>query len=158
PVIVKYPKLKKVKEQESDPEVVYGPIVQDFQEWEALLEDPAFPDNGYRDRFDVQSLARYLLVFYLSANREINWPKSVYMYHVNDTYHMGPLWDFDWAWGYNSSSKTHYINPEATLWLSDTTTYKGVEFFGRLMEDPVFVGHFEAEWSHFKNTLYPELV
>lgn len=153
PVVVRYPKLGDTAA--SDVDTVFGAIMDDFHELEALIAAPDFPENGYRERFDTQSLAQYLLVFFLSANQEINHPKSVFMYRVDGVYHAGPLWDFDWAWGYTSAQKMHFVSPTRPTFLEGRL---GATFFGRLMEDPVFLTQLETEWLEFKRSLYPQLV
>lgn len=55
------------------------------------------------DLVDVDYLAKYLFVNDLILNYEIKHPKSTYVYKVNYTdgkYIFGPVWDLDWAWGY----------------------------------------------------------
>lgn len=150
-VTIRYPKLKNVAENEID--ATYDPIVEDFSQWEALVRAPDFPENGYRDSFDIESLARFLLVNMFADNYEISRPNSVFLYRVDGIYHMGPLWDFDAGWGMKDGET--FANPQ-----SDTLSRHplGQAFFYRLMEDPAFQEVFEAEWVRFKTEIYSELV
>lgn len=70
--------------------------------------------NDFSDHADVEYLARYLMANELTFNTEIIHPKSVYCYHPNildDSckFVFGPLWDFDWAYGFNSTHKTYFV-------------------------------------------------
>lgn len=87
--------------------------------------------------FDMDYLARYLFVEDLSMNFEFHHPKSTFLYNPNiqDTdsrYIFGPVWDFDWGFGYQDThnyftvSATRYFwngpsssRMEATRWVGD---------------------------------------
>ena len=67
------------------------------------------------DLVDMDYLSRYLMVCDLIINAEILHPKSTYCYHENilDTeskFVFGPLWDLDWAFGYNGTNAVTYFN------------------------------------------------
>ena len=57
--------------------------------------------------FDVQSFARAMLVNDLVRNEECKHPKSWFIYNediINDSlWHLGPVWDFDWSFGYEGT-------------------------------------------------------
>jgi len=75
----------------------------DFCEMEAAVQRGQ--DIG--DYIDYTTLAKYLLVFNLCCNQEINHPKSVYLYKTRGgKYQFGPCWDFDWAFGYQPTYRT----------------------------------------------------
>lgn len=156
PVMIQHPELDKLSESEA--QARFDEIQSDFESVEALIAAPTFPENGYRDQFDPTSFAKYLMVLYLSSNREFNWPKSVYLYRkAGEPYRMGPLWDFDWAFGYNGApDHLPFVNPEFELFSDDTM--KGSVFFRRLLEDPVVQGAFKTEWAAFKADHYPGLL
>ena len=68
--------------------------------------------------FDLDYLARYLFVTDFTANVEIGHPKSTFLYNPNimdssSPYVFGPVWDFDWAYGY--SSNRDYFTTHATI-------------------------------------------
>lgn len=150
PVIIKDPKLK-----DSD-QAFFDEVETKFNALEALIAAPDFPNNGYRDLIDIDSLAKYPIVFYVSANREINHPKSVYMYTVDESpFYMGPVWDFDWAWGYDSGTPQQFRNPNIAL-LSGSKP--GTQFFNKLISDPVVKAAIRTEWDHFYSNHYAELV
>ena len=68
--------------------------------------------------YDLDYLVRYLFVTDYTANVEIMHPKSTFVYNANlmDTsspYVFGPVWDFDWAFGY--SENRDYFTAQSTL-------------------------------------------
>lgn len=70
----------------------------DFYEMEAAVAS----GTNIGDYLDYTSLAKYLLVYNISANQEINHPKSIYMYKTEGgKWLFGPAWDFDWAFGHS---------------------------------------------------------
>lgn len=70
----------------------------DFNE----MENAVKLGSDISEYIDYDDLARFLLVFNLAANQELNHPKSIFLYKVKgDKYHFGPCWDFDWAYGYS---------------------------------------------------------
>lgn len=78
---------------------------------------------------DVEHLAAYLLLNELIANYEIMHPKSVYLYKQNLTdgspFVFGPVWDFDWAYGYEGR-RSYYMGAENDdFYASPAFTYSG---------------------------------
>lgn len=146
PVMVQYPKLDKISKAEAD--VQFAEIKSDFEAMENTIFDPEFPHNNYHDYIDITSLARYFLVYDFTLNGEINHPKSTFMYKPKDgKYHMGPVWDFDWAFGYDGTDK-YFTNPSGALF--GTGDSKSSAFFSRFMEDPAVRTLFKNEWNTFK--------
>lgn len=148
PVMVKYPELENQQE--------LAPIRAEFNVLEERIADPAFPENDYRDYFDVEAMVNYLMVFDLCGNFEINHPKSVFMHKPqNGKYTMGPLWDFDWAFGYKLEGGPHFTPVDSPLFLDD---YIGGRFFGRLMSDPENRALYKKKWNAFKTGKLPLLL
>ena len=70
---------------------------------------------------DVESLARFFMVNELIENQEIMHPKSTYLYHPNikdpeSKFHFGPIWDLDYAFGYEMNGQYCVYNPENDFW------------------------------------------
>ena len=87
---------------------------------------------------DVDSWSRFLLVNELVRNTELMHPKSVKlfrtdMYNENGKYSWGPVWDFDWAFGYQNSY-SYYINSAETDFLS-AINYKSGGRYGAMFCD-----------------------
>ncbi|MCD8266387.1 MAG: CotH kinase family protein, partial [Prevotellaceae bacterium] len=89
-------------------------IIEDFNEMVRLV---ASGTDTYLLRVDAASLARYLLACELIVNREVEHPKSVYLFSEDVTdcqaygeqdatpWHFGPLWDCDYDFGYGASKQ-----------------------------------------------------
>lgn len=99
-----------------------------------------------------------MIVNHLTANGEINFPKSVYIHkHEDDSvFRMGIIWDFDWGFGYDG--KEHFNINTATIplfWVNSTSP--GTLFLSRFMKDPHFKALFKARWNWFKDNKYQDL-
>jgi hypothetical protein len=140
PVMLKYPDLT------SGDELV--PIRSQFEQMEALIAAPDFPDNNYLDYIDGVSVANYLIVYMLTDNEEINHPKSTYMHKTSTgKYTMGPIWDFDWAFSYEGSNR-HFSSYSRPLFWS--TPSSGTLFFTRLLSDPQIKEMVRQQWTDFR--------
>lgn len=67
--------------------------------------------------FDLDYLARFLFVDDYTCNTELFHPKSTFLYNPNimdssTPFVYGPVWDFDWSFGY--SSNYNYFTADAT--------------------------------------------
>lgn len=72
--------------------------------------------SNFDNLVDVDDLASFLLVNEFIGNCELKHPKSVFLYNENiydseqwsledpTPWHFGPLWDCDWAFGYQQSN------------------------------------------------------
>ena len=79
--------------------------------------------NGNIDHLDVDAFVRAMLVTDLVRNEELMHPKSWFLYNTDYTspdslWQFGPVWDFDWSFGYERGS--NYFTAEAE---SDLFTY-----------------------------------
>ena len=75
-----------------------------FNQWVQLLQS----GEEIAPMTDIEYLARYLAVTDLICNCELVHPKSVFLYNEDikngGKYVFGPVWDFDWAFGYEQSA------------------------------------------------------
>jgi len=148
PVMIKAPDL------ESDAEIT--PIQEDFQNLESKIFSSNFPNSNYVESLDINAFAKFILVYFLTGNEEINHPKSIYLTKkVAGKYTFGPIWDFDWAYGFESGDK-HFTNPSRPLFWSGNAV--GTRFFKRLFEDPYVQNAFRSEWSNFKQHKFDNLI
>lgn len=147
PVMVKDPDIR------SDEH--FQKIKNEFQAFEDLVASHAFPNNDYLQQIDAEALVDYLIVFNLTHNMEINHPKSVYLYkEPNGKYTMGPIWDFDWAYGYENGG-VHFASYTTPVFGNIGNAY-GRRFFERFLEDPEIQTLYRERWNTFKTHL-PEL-
>lgn len=148
PVNVKYPDLTTNSELEV--------IKNQFNSSLALLSQANFPNNNYLDSFDSSSFVNYLLVYWLTDNRELNHPKSSYMHLQTDgKYYFGPIWDFDWAYGYETDGK-HFITYNASYFASRPISY-GTNFFKRFLDDPRIKAKIKRHWNEFRANNFGQL-
>ena len=148
PVMVKDPDLADDFSQE-DAEKMFDKIKSDFQQLEDAIASKEFPNSNYKDYIDVESLAKYLIVYNLTHNMEINHPKSTYMYKdETGKYFMGPIWDFDWAFNYEGTY-VHFGSYNNPLFGTLGSNSTGYTFFTRIMEDPEVKELYKTIWNKF---------
>lgn len=119
-----------------------------YQEFNRLTR--AVKQGDYDNLVDLHSLATYYFVFDLTANLELRHPKSVYLYKENlfddaSKWIFGPVWDFDWAYGYENSGQFGAISPEFDLLDSPGPEGSGLKFFQRL-----FASSRKARQAYYK--------
>jgi hypothetical protein len=137
PVMLKYPDLT------SDEELI--PIRSEFEQMETLVAAPDFPNNNYLNYIDGSAVANYFVVYLLTDNKEINHPKSTFIYKTNTgKYTMGPIWDFDWAFGYDGATR-HFSSYDSPLFVSSSSP--GMLFFTRLLSDPQIQEMVRQQWA-----------
>ena len=109
---------------------------------------------------DVEYLARYLMANELIFNTEIIHPKSTFLYNENllddsSKFIFGPMWDLDWAYGYNSSNKTYFryhADEDFFSWgLSQLQFYKGLRYGADTGQ------HYYELWTGFMGDKLDEL-
>lgn len=154
PVMIQYPDLGKMST--SDADVEFNKIKSDFHLFEEEVFSSSFPNTNYLDYFDAEAFVNYMIVYELSMNGEINHPKSTYLYKkANEKYKMGPIWDFDWGFGYPFNNR-HFDVANVPLFWNDGS--KGSVFFGRLMSDPSIRTLFKQKWNAFKAEKFAQLI
>lgn len=144
PVMVKSPEL--------DNETGMDFIKKVWKDLEDELFDTSkgFPNSKYGDLVDVDALINYMIVNEVVCNIELKHPKSVYAYkEANSKIFFGPLWDFDWAFGYREDgSFTYFLEPERILRKPNYTgSETGNKFFGRFLDDPAFRTKYKKRWN-----------
>ncbi len=148
PVMIKNPKLQNQSE--------IDPIKIDFEQMESLVFSSDFPDNGYRDKLDIDVFARYLIVYFLTGNQEINHPKSVYIHKVSGgKYTFGPIWDFDWAYGYGPR---HFENVTREFLVRGPGVLSGSKFINRLVSDPKVKEALRNHWAQYRTLHFDNLL
>jgi hypothetical protein len=124
----------------------YGFVKECLDNLEAKMSADDFPDNGYRDLIDVDTVVKFILANEIIGNGDgIGSLKSVYMYkdkRTNDKISMGPLWDFDRSCDYSGSGNVYFKNSKYHI--------SKAPFFQRFFDDPSFVASYKSVW----NTLY----
>lgn len=154
PVMIQYPDLDKSPKDEADRQ--FAKIKSEFETFEQLIGDVTFPNNNYLDYLDADALVTYFLIYDFTRNGEINHPKSTYLYkHKGGKYMMGPIWDFDWAYGYDGNGS--YFNAPS-LPLFETGSIKGAVFFRKFLQDPQIRSLYRQKWNKFKTEKLSQLL
>jgi hypothetical protein len=142
PVMVAEPSLKSELEMEYIREAMQG--------LEDALFEADFPNNSYEEHTDVASLINFMLINELLRNQELGHPKSTYCYKEADTkIKWGPLWDFDWAFGYNEYN-AYFVKKELIFYQGNIDPRAGASFFTRFMKVPGFRAKYKERWREIK--------
>jgi hypothetical protein len=148
PVMVKFPDLL------SQSEVL--PIQNQFNQLEELMASSNFPNNNYLDYINDESIVNYLIVYMLTDNEELNHPKSTFMYKTKTgKFTMGPIWDFDWAYGYEKTLVHFSDYNKPILW---NPASSGTNFFARFLTDPKIKTLLKQRWSEFRKNKLGDLL
>lgn len=140
-----------VKDPDIGSDSQFQKIISDFQQLEDSVNSIYFPNNGYEKLIDIESLAKYFVVYNLTHNMEINHPKSTYLYkNKAGKYFMGPIWDFDWAFDFEGTS-VHFGSSQKPLFKKLSSNSTGYSFFTRFLDDPKFIALYKQIWSDFHN-------
>ena len=132
----------------------------DFEHLERLLAKDSIAATNYADILDLQSVADFMIVCNMVGTYEIQHPKSLFMYKTKGgKYHMGPVWDYDWAYGYING--TGYFANTSPIVFGDepgAASKAGYQFFRALLSDPRFIAVYRDRWEYFKVYAYPQLM
>lgn len=124
--------------------------VKDYvQKAENILYSENYLDTecGYQSVLDINSFVDWYIIEEISKNRDSNTDimgTSIYMHVVrNGKIFMGPLWDFDLAYGNSGYWESDVYK---NFWIKDSFWYK------RLFTDPIFVSkvkeRFDVIYNH----------
>ena len=115
---------------------------------ETVLYSDNFTDtvNGYRKYIDPLSFVNYFWVNEFSRNNDADFWSSSFLFKDKDSLlEMGPLWDFDLAFGNTSFNN----NNQSTGWyMAQNGTW-----FSRLLQDPYFKNLAITRWQQERGTL-----
>lgn len=155
PMMVKDPDLSEIAELKGvTPQSLLETWGDDFEAFESKVSR----GEDLSTSLDMESLVNYMLVYNVCGNREPAWPKSVYLYKasLDDVYHFGPIWDFDWGFTYDDGVEGKSPN----LPLMDLSSWekRGASFFIQLFSRPEFRTLYREKLDNFKQTLLPTLL
>lgn len=146
--LYEYPDADDITEQQKE---YISSYITDFEE---ALVSAAFtdPDTGYASYIDVDSFVDFFILNELSNNVD-GYRISTYMHKdKNEKLRMGPIWDFNLAFG----NADYCSGGETNVW-----AYKFNErcpgdvfhvpfWWSRLLEDPTFVARLKERWSELR--------
>lgn len=147
-----------VKDPDVESDAQFQKIKDDFQQLENAITSDAFPNSGYKNYIDIESLVKYLIVHDLAHNMEIMHPKSTYMHKdATGKYYMGPIWDFDWAYGFEGPM-VHFARYTDPLYRQLTDNSAGYALFTRILQDPEVIALYKQTWAKFQAEKLPLLL
>ena len=137
-----------VKDPDIESEEHFQRVKDEFHQLEAAIASDQFPNTPYKEYLDVDSLAKYFIVYNLTHNMEINHPKSTTYIRMQGKYTMdpfgistGPMISREGIhFGSFSDRSNQQELPCTRAWV-----YLLQLFF----EDPEFVALYKETWSHF---------
>lgn len=116
-------------------------IVSWFNEFNDALYGPDFTDPliGYRAYIDVESFVDHILLNNIALNKDA-LALSTFMYRPdeNSKLHLGPIWDFDWAYDSNTYEAGKLDYGHDRLWAP------------RLFEDPYFAQAYQDRYVELR--------
>lgn len=127
------------------------------------LETALYEDTHVERLVDLDMLARFMLVNELVYNSEINHPKSTFLYkedlnRMGSPYVFGPVWDFDWSYGYESN-RQYCTTPPTDDLFDIITTGKGNHFFSTLWQaSDLLKRRYYALWKDFVDNHLEEYI
>lgn len=147
PVNIKDPDFS---EEDDERVVTYDNIVASVNEMTSTLKQ----GGDISELVDMESWAKFWLVNDLVRNVETHHPKSCYLFNENpaegEKWKFGPVWDFDWAFGYEDS-KTYFINgADEDLFSGVIENNKaGYQFYNTLRKSNAGREAYLREWNKF---------
>lgn len=116
PVNIQYPELGVDATNLKRSDITYS-----FNSFVSALKN----GEDIRQYVDIPALARFLMVNDMIVNQELMHPKSTFLYNADvlcpdSLYVFGPAWDFDWAFGYESSRNYFTANAESDYYTLST--------------------------------------
>ncbi len=108
-----------------------------------MSDDFTNPELGYEKYIDVDSFIDWYLINEITKNQDSRNFSSIFLNLIpGEKIKMGPIWDFDLAFGNVNYSECEH--PEG-FWI------KHHHWYARLFEDPVFKNKVKERFSHFRN-------
>lgn len=107
--------------------------------------------NNYEEYIDVDNFVDWFILAELTNNTEMAFQRSTYMYKaVGGKLCLGPVWDFDMAFGNHNSDIQSY-----DTWATTRSIYNkiGKTWMTYLVQDPSFMAKVAARWREKKQTL-----
>ena len=105
---------------------------------------------------DVNSVVRAMFVTDLVRNEELMHPKSWFIYNADITadslWHLGPVWDFDWSFGYERGQNYFLTAADKDLFYYMNSSNIGFPFFKQLLRgSDVVRKEYYRLWTQFMN-------
>ena len=137
-----------IKEPNVDYNSIEFNIIKDYiNNFESALFGENFkdPDLGYKSFIDLPSFIDWFLVNEIAKNQDAKSFSSIFLNYVpGEKIKMGPVWDFDLAFGNVNYSSAE--DPEG-FWIKENIWYE------KMFEDPYFKELVKERLSYYKDNL-----
>lgn len=110
----------------------------------------------YKRYIDVDSFIDYIILQELTKNIDGNMKVSIFFYKdKGGKLHIGPVWDFDIAWG-----NCDYDNGEGQTpgWTTDGFMLKDAAWFKDLMKDPEFYASLKKRYKELRDKQFKDII
>lgn len=131
-------------------------------EFNSFITD-IYNDANYERHLDIDKFVRFMLVNELVLNAELGHPKSTFLYrenmnHLSSQYTFGPVWDFDWGYGYEGTSSYCMTDP-TEYYFNRHPKNPGRTFFMKLWEESEWIKYcYYHVWKEFMENHLEELI
>lgn len=125
-------------------DMAYADISNFIQQAEDALFSDHFtnPESGYQKYFDMESFVEWYLINEMAKNGDAIFYTSCFIhFSPGGKLKMGPVWDFDIAFGNYPYKKQRVINNPKNFYI------KFSEWFGRFFDDPAFVSKVKERFA-----------
>jgi hypothetical protein len=115
------------------------------------MENAIVRDDGWEDFIDVDSFIDWFIVNELTFNTESSFYRSCYLWReAGGKLKMGPVWDFDMAFGNHLGDLAGYDG-----WCTTESTYQYISenWMNHLMQYDTFTDRLVARWNEVKEDL-----
>ncbi len=131
--------------------------------FETMLNGPDFADpvNGYRKYIDINSFIDYFLISELTRNID-SYQISTFFYKERDSKGgklvMGPLWDYNLAWGLAYYSGAYDPNGWIKEGIVDNVDDWPIPFWwDRLLQDESYKNQLKCRWIQLRSTVLSDI-
>jgi len=123
----------------------YNLVSSHINEFETVLFGANFADpvTGYAAYIDADSFVDWFLINEIAKNVDAMWYSSIFLHYIpGQNIKMGPIWDFDLAFGNVDYADSRYSEGWWVRWNT---------WIDRLLADPTFANRVKQRFAYFKS-------
>ena len=139
--------------------ITFDMVKNDFNKFSRAV---SYNTDEYTELMNIPMFARYMLVNEFIMNTELKHPKSCFLYKedllaMHSQYVFGPVWDLDWAYGYDVNYNYCTCNPN-TNYFSLLNKNGGTFFKELLINSDIVRRAYYKEWKNFMSLHLQEVL